>query len=104
MRPKPEPEPEPVSSVVEWRNPPAKRPVTRLQKVIAELQRRPGEWAQIATSSSVFLPWWGPLVDHADFEVTTRRTHDNDTTLFGPRDVYARYLRPRDREGATPAD
>ena len=97
------PEIEPVSSVVDWREPPAVRP-SRLQRVIAELQRRPGVWGQIATSSTSILPWWGPLSSMPDFEVTTRRTHENDTTLFGPRDVYARYLRPRDREGATPAD
>lgn len=95
--------PEPTSDVVEWREPPAVRP-SRLQRVIAELQRKPGEWAQIAVSSGSLLPWWGPLASMPDFEVTTRRTHENDTTLFGPRDVYARYLRPRDREGATPAD
>lgn len=94
---------EPVSSVVDWRNPPAK-PVDRLQRVIAELQRRPGEWAQIATAEITFLAWFNPLYRMPDFEITTRRTNPNDTTLFGPRDVYARYLRPRDREGATPAD
>lgn len=91
------------SDVVEWREPPAVRP-SRLQRVIAELQRRPGEWAQIATSSPLLMTWWTPLSGMPDFEVTTRRSHENDTTLFGPRDVYARYLRPRYREGATPAD
>lgn len=98
---------EPVSSVVEWRTPPAK-PASRLQRVIAELQRRPGEWAQIAVSSSPLLPWWGSLVDHPHFEVTTRPTHKDASLLFGPRDVYARYLgRLADRlqpEGTSPAE
>lgn len=97
---------EPVSSVLEWREPPAK-PVSRLQRVIAELQRRPGEWALIATSSGL-MPWWVDLRGREDFEVTTRRTHANDTTLFGPRDVYARYVgRLGDRlqpEGTSPAE
>lgn len=100
---------EPVSSVVEWREPPAvPSTVSRLQRVTAELQRRPGEWALIATSSPVLFTWWGSLHDHPDFEVTTRRTHGNDKTLFGPRDVYARYVgRLGDRlqpEGTSPAE
>lgn len=96
------PAPEPTSTYVKWQEPPAVIP-SRLQKVTAQLQRRPGEWALIAAGWSPIrlMGWWRPLVSHPDFEVTLRYTDpDADTSLvLAPRDVYARYVR-RDLEGA----
>ncbi|HEY9352905.1 MAG TPA: hypothetical protein VIP28_06635 [Nocardioides sp.] len=98
----PVPDPEPTSTYVKWSEPPAEIP-SRLEKVTAELQRRPGEWALIALKSSPLMAWWYPLLAHPDFEVATRHVDpDNVGLVLAPRDVYARFVR-RDLGGA-PAD
>lgn len=87
------------STYVKWVEPGV--PVlTRLEKVVGELRRRPGEWGLIAAKSSPLLAWWRPLLAHPNFEVTTRHS-DPDTAglVLAPRDVYARYIAdeaPRD--------
>lgn len=100
LRPVPEPGAS-SSTYVKWENPPAapESARTRLHRVTAELQRRPGEWALIAAKSHTFMPWWGALADHADFEVTFRWPKGSeDRRLFAPRDVYARYIARAPRE------
>lgn len=97
------PDPEPSSTYVKWTEPPA--PITsRLERVMAELQRRPGEWALVAVKSSPLIAWWNPLRRDPDFEVTLRYSSADDAGLvLAPRDVYARYV-IRDLEGAPAED
>lgn len=74
-------------SDVEWKEPPADQ--MRAQRVLAELQSRPGEWALIAhTPGMEFLPWWGEVVNHPKVEAKYVKKTDR---LLGPSDVYARF-------------
>lgn len=96
------------SAGIEWvERPPAPAP-RKVDVVAAHLRAYPGEWAVIERRSSTLLAWWMPLRNSDHFEVETRKSDPNDTTvLFAAVDVYARYVGAAealpDAEGA-PAD
>lgn len=76
---------------IEWIDPPTTAPAP-VVVVAAQLRSRPGEWARIAKRCTIFNGWWTPLREQADYEVTLRTSEPRDGRLFGPIDVYARYL------------
>jgi hypothetical protein len=76
---------------IEWIAPPSTKPAPAVL-VAAQLRSRPGEWARIAHRCTIFTGWWTPLRELADYEVTLRTSEPSDFPLFGPIDVYARYV------------
>lgn len=82
-----------MSDGIIWQVPPASDPPTRAQKVAFKLRQKPGEWALISVNDpTMFMTWWGPI--HNDDEYETRLVRKGQT-LFGPRDIYARYIGPQ---------
>lgn len=80
----------PESGDLIWKAPP-ERKASRVARVATELRARPGEWALIHHEEGLgFMPWWGPLHESPDFE--TRFDRKTQGALFGPRDIYARYV------------
>lgn len=80
---------------LEWKDPPPPRKAYATQ--IAELLKtKPGEWALIhKTEITEFLPWWGDLNTHPDFEVKivyTGPLGGHPIFRTGPREIYARYI------------
>lgn len=77
-----------TEEIVEWRDPPPKRP-RRVDQVAAALRERPKEWARIDRLTGLqFVPWWSTLANDSDFEVKIILT---TSQAFGPRDIYARF-------------
>jgi hypothetical protein len=84
-------EPTAEKAQVVWKAPPERKP-SRAAQVAAQLRERPGEWALIHHEEGLgFLPWWSPIHQSPDFEM--RFVWENPRVLFGPRDIYARYVR-----------
>lgn len=80
-----------MTMAVQWQDPPKREP-RKVDVVAAELRARPGQWALIEKCEAMsFLPWWGSLANDTDhFEV--RHVLENPSRLFGPRDIYCRYI------------
>lgn len=75
---------------VVWEDPPPP-PVSRVDRVAAELRGRPGTWAKIAHADGpVLVVWWGPLTN--DPEIETRIRLQQPDRPFEPRDVYAKFV------------
>ena len=75
---------------IEWADPPPPAP-RRADLVAAQLRGKPNEWARIDSGATTLLPWWMPISNDPNFELKFVRTGPS-TQLFGPRDVYARYI------------
>lgn len=79
---------------IEWKNPPNPSP-GKVDIVADQLRTRPREWALIAkdTEEYVFC-WWNELRNDPNFEL--KNVDKGSSIIFGKRDVYARYVGPRD--------
>ncbi len=78
-------------SDIEWKDPPEDQ-LQKIDVVIAELRSRPGEWAKIAHAEGISFGsrWWYPLFD--DYEYETRVALINPAQVFGPREIYAKFI------------
>lgn len=77
-----------MNDEIVWQDPPEPKE-SRATELAKALRSRPGEWAMIEQHTNVFIfYWWAPLRRDLGFEI---KEVQSDSTIFGPRDIYARW-------------
>lgn len=81
----------PIPSRIRKQDPPEDEDAALCEEVLKRLKAEPGDWFLVAEDDAFTLfPWWAAL--RTQDGVETRIKRKLRSPLFGPRDVYARYV------------